>query len=115
MNHGVVSPVEALSETETRAGLRAVGRVLQLAGEHARHADRTDRLADALSAARSLPELIAEPDEFRVRFRPALQRLVDRHREFAPVLSEFDRSTGVRRCRPPEDDLWFDCGGGGGG
>jgi hypothetical protein len=113
MSREIVSPVDALSETETRAGLRAVGRVLQLAGEHARRSDRPDKLADVLSAARGLPELLAEPDEFRVRFRPALQKLVDRHREFAAVLSEFDRATGVRRCRPPEDDLWFDCGGDG--
>lgn len=102
---------ESLTESESRAGLRAVSRVLCLAGEQAyRHDD--EKLAEVLSTARQLPELIAEPDEFRARFRPTLQRLVACHREFASVLSEFDRSTGTRRC-PVEDDMWVDCGGDG--
>ena len=113
MTRGSVSPVEVLTEVETRAGLRAVCRVLDVVGQQARRNRPAGELADVLSAARTLPEMLAEPDEFRVRFRPALQRLADRHRDFAPVLNEFDRSTGVRRCRPAEDDLWFDCGGGG--
>lgn len=102
--------VEALSESETRAGLRAVGRVMHLAGEQARGRTGPDQLADVLSAARTLPELLAEPDEFRSRFRPTLQQIARRNREFACVLAEFDRSTGTRRC-PVEDDLWIDCGG----
>lgn len=89
-----------------------MGRVLDLIGEQARTRD-TDHLVDVLSAVRSLPALLAAPDEFRCRFRPTLERLVARHRVYAPVLSEFDRATGTRRCHPPEDDLWFDCGGGG--
>lgn len=109
MNSGVFTSVEALSEVETRAALRAVGRVFHLAGEQARHA-ASNNLADVLSAARTLPELLAEPDEFRTGFRPALQRLVSRHREYAAVLTEFDRSTGNRRCAV-EDDPWIDCGG----
>jgi hypothetical protein len=109
MNRAVLSDVDMLSEAETRAALRAVGRVLSLAGEHARrHAP--DQLADVLCSARTLPEMLNDPDEFRARFRPALQRLASRHREYASVLSEFDRGTGTRRC-PVEDDLWIDCGG----
>ena len=110
MSNGVAASVEALSDIETRAALRAVGRVFHLAGEHARLHPSADGLADVLSSARSLPELLSEPDEFRSRFRPALQRLVSRHREYAAVLTEYDRSTGTRRC-PVEDDLWIDCGG----
>ena len=112
MTRGSVSSVDVLTEVETRAGLRAVCRVLDVVGQQARRHRSADELADMLTAARTLPEMLAEPDEFRVRFRPALQRLADRSRDFAPVLNEFDRSTGVRRCRA-EDDPWFDCGGGG--
>jgi len=109
MNSGVFSSIETLSDVETRAALRAVGRVFHLAGEQARRVQSSE-LADVLTAARTLPELLAEPDEFRCEFRPALQRLVSRHREYATVLTEFDRCTGNRRC-PVEDDLWIDCGG----
>jgi DNA polymerase III alpha subunit len=109
MNRAVLSEAETLSDVETRAALRAVGRVLSLAGESARR-NSTDQLADVLTSARTLPEMISDPDEFRARFRPALQRLAARHREYASVLSEFDRGTGTRRC-PVEDDLWIDCGG----
>jgi hypothetical protein len=111
MNRVDRSPVDALSEVETRAALRAVGRVFHLAGEQARKIPVSKTLADVLAAARTLPELLAEPDEFRSHFRPALQQLVSHHREYSSVLNEFDRSTGRRRC-PMEDDLWFDCGGG---
>jgi hypothetical protein len=110
MNRGLVVSADALTESETRAALRAVGRVIHLAGEQVRGRKGADHLADVLSDARTLPELLAEPEEFRARFRPTLQRLVSRHREFACVLSEFDRSTGTRRC-PVEDDPWIDCGG----
>jgi hypothetical protein len=109
MNRGLISVVDALTESETRAALRAVGRVIHLAGEQAR-GRKAEALAEVLADARTLPELLAEPEEFRARFRPTLQRLVTRHREFACVLSEFDRSTGTRRC-PVEDDPWIDCGG----
>lgn len=110
MNCGDFLSTDALSDVETRAALRAVGRVFHLAGEQARREPVGDALADVLCTARALPELLAVPDEFRSSFRPALQRIAARHREYAPVLSEFDRSTGTRRC-PVEDDLWIDCGG----
>ena len=102
-----------LSTTECRAGLEAVGRVLDVAREQTRWAD-PDAMADILASAGQLPTLLAEPAEFRDRFRPALLHLARRHPEFVPVLSEFDSQTSVRRRRrpAPEAELWIDCGGG---
>ena len=75
---------------------------------------RADKLTDVLASAGALPEMLTRPDDFRQRFRPTLERLVDRYVEFEPVLSEFDRSTlPRRRSRPhkaPFEELWIDCG-----
>jgi hypothetical protein len=115
MTHGPVASLAPLTEAETRAALRAVRRVLDLARQEADTQDR-EKLADVLSAAGELPELIARPDQFRDRFRPTLADLAYRHHEFAAVLSEFDRATDPprrRRRRPgPHDELWRDCGAG---
>ena len=90
-----------LTEAETRAGLWAIRRVLDLA----RHAvaDRDD-LDDVLGPA-------GFPDDFR----GTLAELADRHDGFAPVLAEFDRLTGRslrRRAFDVDDDPWRDCGEG---
>ncbi len=106
-------PTSPLSDTETRAALRAVGRILELARDEARRFARADKLADVLTSAGSLPELLTRPALFRERFRPTLEGLARRHREFAPVLSEFDRTTNPaarpRRKPHPFDDLYIDC------
>ena len=103
MSTAVLSPCAPLTDAETRAALRAVGRVLDLAGESARPAPPT-AVAAALHAARTLPDLLARPDAFRDRFRPALERLARRHRRFGPALDEFDEATDRH------SDLWRDCG-----
>lgn len=102
-----------LSTTECRAGLEAVGRVLDVAREQTRWA-APDEMADILASAGQLPTLLSEPAEFRDRFRPALLHLARRHPEFAPVLTQFDSETRARRRRRAgsEADLWIDCGGG---
>jgi hypothetical protein len=109
-------PPTPLSETETRAALRAVGRILQLARDEVGRFARADKLADVLASAGTLPELLARPALFRERFRPTLEGLADRHGEFAAVLSEFDRSTNPaprpRRRKALYEDLWVDCGAG---
>jgi hypothetical protein len=105
-----------LTETETRAALRAVGRILALARDEVGRFARADKLTDVLSSAGALPEMLTRPAVFRERFRPTLEGLACRHREFAPVLSEFDRSTNPparpRRRKAPYEDLWIDCGAG---
>jgi hypothetical protein len=99
-----------LSEAETRAGLWAIRRVLDLA----RHAAADlDDLDDVLAAAGALPEHMLRPAGFPDRFRGTLEGLADRHTGFAPVLAEFDRLTGRprrRRAFDPDDDPWRDCG-----
>jgi hypothetical protein len=103
-----------LTEAETRAGLWAIRRVLDLARHAAGQADPAD-LADVLAAAGDLPDLMLRPAGFPDRFRTTLEGLACRHEGYAPVLAEFDRLTGrVRRRRPrhPDDDPWRDCGAG---
>lgn len=111
MSPTVASDAKSLTPIESRAGLDAVGRVLDLARDQARSADPAD-MADILATAGQLPPLLAEPGEFRSRFRPTLQRLARRHPEFAPVLSEFDLRTWPKRRKTvsPEAELWIDCG-----
>ena len=105
-----------LSETETRAALKAVGHILELARDEVGRFARADKLTDVLASAGTLPEMLTHPTVFRERFRPTLERLVHRYGEFAPVLNEFDRTTTPRtrrrRRRPTYDDLWIDCGAG---
>lgn len=105
MSTVVLSSCAPLTDVETRAALRAVGRVLDLAACPDRPSG-PEAVADALTAARTLPDLLREADTFRDQFRPALERLARRHRNFAPALDEFDTATD----RHPE--LWRDCGGG---
>jgi hypothetical protein len=109
-------PPAPLSEAETRAALRAVGHILELARDEVGRFARADKLTDVLASAGALPEMLAHPTVFRERFRPTLERLVHRYGEFAPVLNEFDRTTTPRprrrRRRPTYDDLWIDCGAG---
>lgn len=100
MSTAVLSPCAPLTDAETRAALKAVGRVLDLASGSAPPA----AVADALHAARTLPDLLSRPDEFRDRFRPALKRLARRHRRFGEALHAYDEATD----RHP--DLWRDCG-----
>jgi hypothetical protein len=100
MSTSVLSPCAPLTDTETRAALRAVGRVLDQAADAAPPA----AVAAALHAARTLPDLLSSPDDFRDSFRPALERLARRHRRFSPALDEFDEATD----RHPH--LWRDCG-----
>lgn len=100
MSTAILSPCAPLSAAETRAALKAVGRVLDLAADPAPPA----AVAAALRAAHSLPDLLARPDAFRDRFRPALERLARRHRRFGPALDEFDEATDQH----PE--FWRDCG-----
>lgn len=100
MSTAVLSPCAPLTDAETRAALKAVGRVLDLAAEPAPPA----AVADALHAARTLPELLSRPADFRDRFRPALKRLARKHRRFGEALQVFDEGTD----RHP--DLWRDCG-----
>jgi hypothetical protein len=98
-----------LTEAETRAGLWAIRRVLDLA----RHADR-DELDDILAAAGSLPDHMLQPAEFPGRFRGTLEELANRYHEYATVLAEFDRLNGRsgRKVWPRDidDDPWRDCG-----
>jgi hypothetical protein len=107
----VASETTSLNSSECRAGLEAVSRVLVVASDHA-HSTDPDDLQQILSTAGVLPTLLAEPAEFRSRFRPTLMRLVRQHPEFAPVLSEFDSQTWPRRRKtaPPEAELWIDDG-----
>jgi hypothetical protein len=112
--HGRTPP--PLTETETRAALRAVGQILELARDEVGLGEPADKLTDVLTSAGALPEMLTRPADFRERFRPTLEGLVRRHGEFAPVLSEFDRSTNPparpRRRKPLYDELWIDCGAG---
>ena len=98
-----------LTEAETRAGLWAIRRVLDLA----RAADPAD-LDDVLVAAAGLPEHMLRPAGFPDQFRDTLDGLASRHGDFAPVLAEFDRLTGRHGRkgwpRAPDDDPWRDCG-----
>lgn len=80
----------------TRAALRAVSRVLDLAAT----CDRPAELADVLTSARNLQD-----SQDHCGFRAALERLARRHRRFADVLNEYDDATDSH----PE--LWIDCGG----
>ncbi len=109
-------PPTPLSEKETRAALRAVGHILELARDEVGRVARADKLTDVLASAGTLPELLTRPALFRERFRPTLERLVGQYGEFAPVLSEYDRSTAPRRRPRPRksqyDELWIDCGAG---
>jgi broad specificity phosphatase PhoE len=112
--HGRTPP--PLTETETRAALRAVGRILELARDEVGRFARADKLSDVLASAGSLPEMLTRPAVFRERFRPTLEGLARRHEEFAPVLSEYDRWTNPpprpRRRKALYDELWIDCGAG---
>ena len=99
MSTAVLSHCAPLTDAETRAALKAVGRVLDLASGSPPAA-----VADALHAARTLPDLLSDPDDFRDRFRPALKRLARRHRRFGEALQAYDEATD----RYP--DLWRDCG-----
>jgi hypothetical protein len=106
-----------LSDTETRAALRAVGRVLDAARDRAHIVDGCAELADILDSAGRLPRLLARPELFRDRFRPTLEGLARRFPELGPALTEFDRSTAPLNPRPrrrpcPEAELWIDCGAG---
>lgn len=107
-------PPTPLSEKETRAALRAVGHILQLARDEVGRFAKADKLTDVLASAGALPEMLTRPAIFRARFRPTLERLAGQYGEFEPVLSEFDQSTAPpRRPRPHKsmyDDLWIDCG-----
>lgn len=108
-----LSAAPALSEAETRAGLWAIRRVLDLARHAAAGRAAHDDLADVLAAAGTLPDLMLRPVGFPDRFRGALERLARRHDTFAPVVAEFDRLTGRvprRLRRHPDDDPWRDCG-----
>jgi hypothetical protein len=109
-------PPTPLSETETRAALRAVGHILELARDEVGRFAKADKLTDVLASAGALPEMLTRPAVFRERFRPTLERLVRRYGEFAAVLSEFDRTTTPpSRPRPRKsqyDELWIDCGAG---
>lgn len=108
------APAPPLSDTETRAALRAVGRILELARDEVGRFAAADKLADVLGSARPLPEMLARPAVFREHFRATLERLALRHRDFAGVLAEFDRATNpaprIRPRRPLYEELWVDCG-----
>jgi hypothetical protein len=104
-----------LSETETRAGLWAIRRVLSLARDAASDWAAPKDLADMLSSAEALPAAMLRQAEFPHQFRDTLEGLAHRHDTFAPVLDEFDRLTGRRPTRrlrafDPDDDPWRDCG-----
>jgi hypothetical protein len=106
-----------LSDTETRAAMRAVGRVLDAARDRAHVVDGCGELADILDSAGRLPRLLSRPDLFRDRFRPTLEGLARRFPDLGPALTEFDRSTAPLHPRPrrqlsPEAELWIDCGAG---
>ena len=98
-----------LTDAETRAGLWAIRRVLDLA----RSADPAD-LDDILVAAGTLPDDLLRPAGFPGHFRDTLAGLASRHHDFDPVLAEFDRLTGRNGRkgwpRDPDDDPWRDCG-----
>jgi|SRR5579883_1654420 len=103
-----------LTEAETRAGLWAIRRVLDLARHAAADRASAADLTDVLAAAEALPALMLRPAGFPDRFRGTLEGLAGRHPAYAPVLAEFDRLTGRRR-KParrhhPDDDPWRDCG-----
>jgi hypothetical protein len=101
-----------LTEAETRAGLWAIRRVLDLA----RAADPAE-IDDVLAAAGCLPEHMLRPAGFPGHFRDTLAGLASRHHDFDPVLAEFDRLTGRNGRngrkgwpRDLDDDPWRDCG-----
>jgi hypothetical protein len=102
-----------LSETETRAGLWAIRRVLDLARSTAAERSNPADLEDVLATAAGLPEHMLRPAGFPDEFRGTLEELAHRHDAFAAVLAEFDRLTGRprrKRSYHPDDDPWRDCG-----
>ena len=120
-----------LTPTETRAGLRAVARVLDVTRDRVRYEAAPDDLADVFGRAAVLRECLGSADQFRDQFRDTLQDLADRHPAFETVLVEFEtlishpaaasqpRSRGdtlyARASRPrtsAEDEMWTDLGGG---
>lgn len=106
-----------LSERETRAGLRAMGRVLEVSRDEVRRSVPIDNLAGILDSTAKMSEMLTRPEMFREQFRPTLERLADEHHEFSAVLTEFDRATrpGQRRRRMAMtslEDLWIDCAAG---
>ncbi|OWK36814.1 hypothetical protein [Fimbriiglobus ruber] len=120
-----------LTPTETRAGLRAVARVLDVTRDRVRYEATPDDLADVFGRAAVLRECLGSADQFREHFRVTLQDLADRHHAFEAVLSEFDTliSHPAAASRPrargetlyarvsrsqstDEDEMWTDLGGG---
>jgi hypothetical protein len=110
-------PIVPLTEAQTRAGLWAIRRVLDVARHAATDPDTpsdAEELAEVLACVEDLPAQMLRPVGFPDRFRGTLEDLAQRNTAFAPVLDEFDRLTNRHRKRVKafslEDDPWRDCG-----
>lgn len=70
-------PPAPLSDTETRAALRAVGHILELARDEVGRFAKADKLTDVLASAGALPEMLTRPAVFRERFDPGYSLQAD--------------------------------------
>lgn len=83
-----------LTETEQRAALRAIHRLLVEARAMARrHADYRE-LADLLDATEVLPQSLLRPAEFDDLFRATLADLAEKYPAVQGIHEEFARTVG---------------------